>query len=250
MSKDLVHENSTTTGTGNLTLAAVNGKVRFSNSTYGFGTGATTNVFVYYASNRAAAEWEIGAGHMSDANTLVRDTIYLSSNSNAAVSFSAGTKDVTNDVPSWVQDAALLKTNNLSDLTSAATALTNLGGTTVGKAVFTAANAAAARSTLGSTTVGDAVFVAASQAAAQTALGVTPGPPIPIGSSGVGQWTSATGATNGSYSLPSGGTWAYFMFPNDGAAAATALWCDVAAGGTSIIGNQGYRTRGFIWRIA
>lgn len=42
----------------------------------------------------------------------------------------------------------MLSTNNLSDLTNAATALTNLGGTTVGKALFTAANAAAARATL------------------------------------------------------------------------------------------------------
>lgn len=45
--------------------------------------------------------------------------------------------------------AAALKANNLSDLASASTALTNLGGTTVGKSVFTAANAAAARTATG-----------------------------------------------------------------------------------------------------
>lgn len=39
--------------------------------------------------------------------------------------------------------------NNLSDIASAGTSLTNLGGTTVGKAVFVAANAAAARSAIG-----------------------------------------------------------------------------------------------------
>src|SRR5690606_5418771 len=64
-----------------------------------FGTGSSTDVFDYFVSNRAAAEWERGTGHMSDANTLVRDTVIASSNSNNAVSFSAGTKDVTNDVP-------------------------------------------------------------------------------------------------------------------------------------------------------
>jgi hypothetical protein len=104
MSKDLVHETSTTTGTGDMTVSAVSGKVRFSDSTYGFGTGTTTNVFWYFASNRVAAEWEIGTGHMSDANTLVRDTVAFSSNSNAAVSWSSGIKDICNDIPAGIQD--------------------------------------------------------------------------------------------------------------------------------------------------
>jgi hypothetical protein len=99
---NLIREESTTTGTGNLTLAAVNGYVRFSDSTYGFGTGGTDD-FWYFISNRNAAEWEIGTGHMSDANTLVRDTVLFSSNSNAAVSFSAGTKDISNDIPASYQ---------------------------------------------------------------------------------------------------------------------------------------------------
>ena len=96
---NLVHESSTSTGTGNLTLAAVNGKQRFSSA---FGTGGT-NVFWYFISNRAATEWEVGTGHMSDADTLVRDTVLYSSNSNAAVSFSAGTKDIASDVPATLQ---------------------------------------------------------------------------------------------------------------------------------------------------
>jgi hypothetical protein len=93
---NLVHQTSTTTGTGNFTLSTVNGKNSFSNA---FSTGVTTNVFDYYISNRDAAEWERGTGHMSDATTLVRDTVKESTNSNNAVNFSAGTKDVTNDVP-------------------------------------------------------------------------------------------------------------------------------------------------------
>ena len=43
----------------------------------------------------------------------------------------------------------LLAANNLSDVASATTSLTNLGGTTVGRAVFTAANAAAVWTALG-----------------------------------------------------------------------------------------------------
>src|SRR5258706_422959 len=109
--RDLIHETSTTTGTGNLTTAAVNGKVQFGDSTNGFGTGGTTNVFDYFISNRdVAGEWERGTGHCSALGTLVRDTVIKSSNANAAVSFTAGTKDVTNDNPASEQ---LRKSNNL-----------------------------------------------------------------------------------------------------------------------------------------
>ena len=66
---------------------------------------------------------------------------------------------------------AALKSNNLSDLSSSSTALTNLGGTTTGKALFTIASASAARTTLGSTTVGDALYTAASASAARTTVG-------------------------------------------------------------------------------
>lgn len=103
---DLVHENSSSTGTGNFTVAAVNGKRTFN---VAFGTGGT-NVFYYFIMNRSAAEWEFGTGHLSDATTLVRDTVLGSSNSNSAVNFSAGVKDVTNDFPSAVQKNVSKKT--------------------------------------------------------------------------------------------------------------------------------------------
>ena len=96
---DLVHELSTTTGTGNCTLVNVNGKRSFNTA---FSTGGT-DLFDYYISNRDAAEWERGTGHLSASTTLVRDTVIASSNANAAVNFSAGTKDVTNDVPAAKQ---------------------------------------------------------------------------------------------------------------------------------------------------
>src|SRR3954447_25596258 len=101
--KNLVHESSISTGSGNFTTTALNGKVRFGDGTYGFGVGVTTNVFDYFISNRDAAEWEVGIGHCSALGTLVRDTVILSSNANAAVNFTAGTKDITNDVPASQQ---------------------------------------------------------------------------------------------------------------------------------------------------
>ena len=108
---NLVHQQSASTGTGDFTLAAVNGKQGFATA---FGTGSTTDIFDYFISNRGAAEWERGTGHMSDSTTLVRDTVIESTNSNAAVDFTAGTKDVMNDVPAAKQvdtDSAQTLTN-------------------------------------------------------------------------------------------------------------------------------------------
>jgi len=90
----LVHETSTSTGTGNFTLSNVDGRNNF-NAEYGTGG---TDVIPYYISHRAAGEWEEGTGHLSASTTLVRDTVIRSSNSDSAVNFSAGTKDVTSDV--------------------------------------------------------------------------------------------------------------------------------------------------------
>jgi hypothetical protein len=87
---DRVRETSTTTGTGALSLAgAVVGYQTFSSAI------GNTNTCYYAISNPGVAEWEVGIGtYATSGNTLTRTTILKSSNSNAAVSFSAGTKDV------------------------------------------------------------------------------------------------------------------------------------------------------------
>jgi len=128
--KNLIQETSSTTGTGNFTIAAVSGRVRFSDSTYGFGTGGS-DVFDYYISNRDASEWERGTGSMSDANTLVRDTVIESSNSDSLVSFSAGTKDVTNDVPAEKQVQTDLSQTLTSKTLTSAVLNTAVSGTAV-----------------------------------------------------------------------------------------------------------------------
>jgi len=88
---DRVRETSTTTGTGTLNLdGAVSG---FQTFVAGVGNSNTT----YYAIiHRTEAEWELGVGTVTDASTdtLARTTVLSSSNSDSAVSFSAGTKDV------------------------------------------------------------------------------------------------------------------------------------------------------------
>ena len=93
---DRVKETSTTTGTGTLNLSgAVSG---FQTFVAGIGDGNTT----YYAIvNRDEAEWETGLGTVTDSSTdtLARTTVIASSNSDSAVDFSAGTKDVFTTLP-------------------------------------------------------------------------------------------------------------------------------------------------------
>ena len=103
---DRVKETSTTTGTGTLNLSgAVSG---FQTFVAGIGDGNTT----YYAIvNRDEDEWEVGLGTVTDASTdtLSRSAI-SSSNSDSAVDFSAGTKDVFCTLPA--SKIASLDTNN------------------------------------------------------------------------------------------------------------------------------------------
>lgn len=65
---------------------------------------------------------------------------------------------------------ALLAEENLADLDDAGAARTNLGGTTTGVALFTAADAVAARTAIGATVTGSAVITAVNTTAARTAI--------------------------------------------------------------------------------
>ena len=106
VAKDLIHEQTTDTGTKDLTLTGVNGRVRFSDATYAYDTGKGTDtggVFDYYILHQGADQWERGQGWMFGANELVRETVSQSSNANALVSFVGGTKDVTSDIPAAQQ---------------------------------------------------------------------------------------------------------------------------------------------------
>ena len=92
---DRVKETSTTTGTGTFDLAgAVSG---FESFVTGIGGTNTT----YYAIVNENGEFEVGLGTVTDAatDTLSRDTIISSSNSDSAVNFSAGTKNVFCTLP-------------------------------------------------------------------------------------------------------------------------------------------------------
>ena len=116
---DRVKETSTTTGTGTLNLAGA--ETGYESFVSGVGTGNTT----YYAIElNAAGEWEVGIGTVTSGSpdTLSRDTIISSSNSDAAVNFSSGTKNVFCTLPakktiSPVMDATTFVVTHASTIT-------------------------------------------------------------------------------------------------------------------------------------
>ena len=94
---DRVKESTTSTGTGTIDLDGATGG--FKSFVAGIGT---TNRTYYAIVGRTTTEFEVGLGTVTDASpdTLSRDVILSSSNSDAKVSFSAGTKDVFCTLPS------------------------------------------------------------------------------------------------------------------------------------------------------
>jgi surfactin synthase thioesterase subunit len=113
---DRVKETSTTTGTGTFTLAgAVQGFETFSSAI------GNTNTTYYAISNQANGEFEVGLGTVG-AGTLARTTIISSSNSDSAVNFSAGTKDVFCTLPASkaviLDSSGNIVANNGSNLTN------------------------------------------------------------------------------------------------------------------------------------
>lgn len=127
---DRVQETSTSTGTGNFTLAgAVTGFLAFS-------AKYTVNDTTWYlieavdANGVPTGAWEVGLGTYSAANTLVRSTVFASTNADALVSFAAGTKRVAVVVPA----EGVLRGVGLSDGT---TNLSDVSQLTIANALVT-----------------------------------------------------------------------------------------------------------------
>jgi hypothetical protein len=92
---DRVKETTTTTGTGAVSLGgAVTGF-----ETFAAGIGNSNTVY-YCIAHQDQAEFEVGLGTLDgDSSDLTRTTVISSSNSDSAVNFSAGTKDVFCTIP-------------------------------------------------------------------------------------------------------------------------------------------------------
>lgn len=123
---NIVVELTSGTGTGNLTLTSIAGYRQFSAA---FGTGAS-NTFYYCIRNTATSspEYEVGIGHITGANALVRSTVIESSNANALVNFSAGQKEVICDLHAAYQMLIRFVAGN-SDIPLSGAALARIGNT-------------------------------------------------------------------------------------------------------------------------
>jgi len=88
--KDRVKETTTSTGTGAISLAGAQPNFRTFSSVL---SNADTTYYAIIDNTNLA--FEVGLGtYASSGNTITRTTVLSSSNSNSAVDFSAGTKDV------------------------------------------------------------------------------------------------------------------------------------------------------------
>lgn len=115
---DRVKEESTTTGTGILTLTgAVAGFETFSSA-----IGNTNTTYYAIQNQDVPTEFEVGLGTVA-AGTLARTTIISSSNSDNAVNFSAGTKDVFCTLPA---SKAVILDSSDNIVANDGSALTNL----------------------------------------------------------------------------------------------------------------------------
>lgn len=96
---DRVKDTTTTTGTGTITLSdtAPTGYRTFA-AAY---SSTSTNRIPYAIVG--TSEWEVGYGTFNGTTSLTRDRVLASSNSNAAVNFSAGTKDVFVTIPAFFE---------------------------------------------------------------------------------------------------------------------------------------------------
>ena len=92
---DRVKETSTTTGVGAVALAGA--ATGFETFAAGIGNSNTT----YYAIwNQGTTEWEVGLGTLDGTSANLTSTPHIySSNSDAAVNFTSGTKDVFCTLP-------------------------------------------------------------------------------------------------------------------------------------------------------
>lgn len=95
VSFDRVKDTTTTTGTGALALS---GAAPSRHRAFSL-VCSVNDTFFYSLEHQTADEWEVGIGTYSAANEITRTTVIASSNSNNAVSLSAGTKNVFITIP-------------------------------------------------------------------------------------------------------------------------------------------------------
>jgi hypothetical protein len=92
-------ETTTTTGTGDITTAGAITGYRTLNSGYGTLVNIPYCIEAVDANGVPTGDWETGQGTLSTTTNFQRSRVYASSNSNALVSFAAGTKRIFATIP-------------------------------------------------------------------------------------------------------------------------------------------------------
>jgi hypothetical protein len=217
---DRVKETSTTTGTGTFDLAgAVSG---FESFVAGIGNSNTT----YYSIVNENGEFEVGLGTITDAatDTLSRDTIISSSNSDSAVDFGAGTKNVFCTLPASkaviLDSSGNIVANNGSNLTNLNA--DNLASGTIPDARFPATLPAASGVNL--------TALNASNVASGT-LSSDRLPTVPTTKGGTG--LTAIGTANQVLAVNAGATALEFQTPEVGDITAVTAGSGLTGGGTT-----------------
>lgn len=187
---DRVQETTTTTGTGTVTLAgAVSGFQSFA-------AVGDANTTYYTIAGQTTSEFEIGIGtYTASGTTLSRDTILTSSNSNLAVNFSAGTKNVFVTYPAsrsvYVNGTTITPTNSgILPVASGGTGLT--AGTSGGIPYYSSTSALASSALL--TQYGVVYGGGAGATPVATAAGTT-GQVLTATTGAAPTWAAAAGAT-------------------------------------------------------
>ena len=90
---DRVQETTTTTGLGDITLGGAVSTYQPFSAEFAVGVRAP-----YAIEHQSANEFETGIGYLSSATVFVRERVETSSNANALVNFSAGTKNIFHTV--------------------------------------------------------------------------------------------------------------------------------------------------------
>jgi hypothetical protein len=217
---DRVKETSTTTGTGTFNLDGA--ALGFETFVSGIGNANTT----YYSIVNENGEFEVGLGTVTDdaTDTLSRDTILSSSNSDAAVNFSAGTKDVFCTLPASkaviLDSSGNIVANNGSNLTNLNAS--NLASGTLPDARFPATLPAASGANLTSL---NATNIASGTLASDRL------PTVPTSKGGTGLTT--IGTANQVLAVNGGGTALEYQTPTTGDITAVTAGNGLTGGGSS-----------------
>jgi len=202
---DRVRETSTTTGTGNFTLAGAVDRFRTFDSV--LDTGDTT---YYTIADQSGVGWEVGIATFTSPSTLARTTILSSSNGGSAVDFGAGSKDVFITLPASRTVTSVDGGSTGLTPSTASYGAISLGGTLVaanggtGQSSYTIGDLLYAS---GTTTLSKLADVATGNALISGGVGVAPSygkidltthvsGTLPIANGGTNGTTAATGFDN------------------------------------------------------